>query len=48
MMCTDWRARQACRFWKLLLGAIALLAFGYTGVSGVMEALIGFMFGMGG
>ena len=39
---------SACMFWKLLLRAIALLTFGYAGENGVLEAVIGFMFGMGG
>ena len=39
---------SACRFWKLLLRTIALLTFGYAGETGVLEALIDLMFGMGG
>ena len=39
---------SACMFWRLSLGTIALLAFGYAGETGVLEALIGFIFGMSG
>merc|ERR1711992_92162 len=33
-------------FWRLLLGTCAMLAFGYAGETGAMEAWIGFIFGM--
>ena len=38
---------SAGTFWRLLLGAIAKLAFGYAGETGVLEAWISFSFGMG-
>ena len=38
---------SAGMFWRLLLGTIATLAFGYAGETGVLEAWIGFSFGMG-
>merc|ERR1739845_155634 len=33
-------------FWKLLIGTVIMLAFGYAGETGVLEAWIGFFFGM--
>jgi len=33
-------------FWRLLLGTVAMLAFGYMGETGALEAWIGFIFGM--
>ena len=32
---------SAGRFWRLLLGTVAMLAFGYAGDTGVLEAWIG-------
>ena len=39
---------SASMFWRLLLRTIAMLAFGYAGETGVLEAGIGFIFGMSG
>ena len=39
---------SAGMFWRLLLGTVAMLAFGYAGETGVLEAWIGFIFGMSG
>ena len=39
---------SAGMFGRLLLGTITKLAFGYAGETGVLEAQIGFIFGMGG
>jgi bacteriorhodopsin len=33
-------------FWRLLLGTVAMLAFGYMGETGIMGALPGFILGM--
>merc|ERR1712085_124944 len=33
-------------FWRLLIGTVTILAFGYAGESGAMNAWIGFFFGM--
>jgi len=33
-------------FWKLLVGTVAMLAFGYAGESGAINAWIGFLLGM--
>merc|ERR1712238_400367 len=33
-------------FWRLLIGTVTMLAFGYAGESGAMNAWIGFFFGM--
>jgi len=33
-------------FWRLLIGTVAMLAFGYAGESGAINAWIGFFFGM--
>merc|ERR1712137_1198369 len=33
-------------FWRLLLGTVAMLGFGYAGETGALEAWIGFIFGM--
>jgi len=33
-------------FWRLLLGTVAMLAFGYAGESGFLNAWVGFIFGM--
>merc|ERR1712232_1343651 len=33
-------------FWRLLLGTVAMLAFGYMGETGALEAWIGFIFGL--
>merc|ERR1711990_1325079 len=35
-------------FWRLLLGTVAMLAFGYAGESGFLPAIVGFVFGMAG
>merc|ERR1719378_1672814 len=35
-------------FWRLLLGTIAMLAFGYMGESGKINAWVGFALGMAG
>ena len=32
--------------WKLLLGTVVMLAFGYAGETNLLEAWIGFFFGM--
>ena len=39
---------SAGMFWRLLPGTIAILAFGYAGDTGVLEAWIGLIFGMSG
>ena len=39
---------SAGRFWRLLLGTIATLAFGYAGDTGGLETWIGFTLGIGG
>merc|ERR1719380_323065 len=33
-------------FWRLLLGTVAMLAFGYAGEAGFVPAIVGFAFGM--
>merc|ERR1712150_341092 len=33
-------------FWKLLIGTVAMLAFGYAGESGAINAWIGFILGL--
>ena len=33
-------------FWKLFLGTVVMLAFGYAGETGLLEAWVGFFFGM--
>jgi bacteriorhodopsin len=33
-------------FWRLLVGTVIMLAFGYAGETGVMPALVGFVIGM--
>merc|ERR1712214_215888 len=33
-------------FWRLSVGTVAMLAFGYMGETGALEAWIGFIFGM--
>jgi len=35
-------------FWRLLLGTVAMLAFGYMGESGAINAWVGFALGMAG
>merc|ERR1712146_416140 len=35
-------------FWRLMLGTVAMLAFGYMGESGNMNAWLGFWLGMAG
>merc|ERR1711972_1146085 len=35
-------------FWKLLIGTVLMLAFGYTGESGTMNPWMGFIAGMAG
>jgi len=35
-------------FWRLLLGTVAMLAFGYAGEAGYLPAIVGFVFGMAG
>merc|ERR1712244_201750 len=35
-------------FWRLFLGTVVMLAFGYAGETGVLEAWIGFFFGLSG
>jgi len=35
-------------FWRLFLGTVVMLAFGYAGETGLLEAWIGFFFGMAG
>merc|ERR1712107_862998 len=35
-------------FWRLLVGTVVMLAFGYAGETGVLPALIGFVIGMAG
>jgi len=35
-------------FWRLLLGTVAMLAFGYAGESGMINAWVGFALGMAG
>merc|ERR1712157_413930 len=37
---------SAAMFWKLLGGTVAMLAFGYMGETGALEAWIGFIFGL--
>jgi len=37
---------SAGMFWRLLLGTCAMLAFGYAGETGALEAWIGFILGM--
>merc|ERR1712107_873021 len=36
----------AMMFWRLLVGTVVMLAFGYAGETGVLPALIGFVIGM--
>merc|ERR1712107_585151 len=38
----------AMMFWRLLVGTVVMLAFGYAGETGVLPALIGFVIGMAG
>merc|ERR1719171_1139216 len=33
-------------FWRLLLGTVAMLAFGYAGEAGFLPTMVGFIFGM--
>merc|ERR1711957_18949 len=33
-------------FWRLLVGTVIMLAFGYAGETGVMPAIVGFVIGM--
>ena len=35
-------------FWKLVLGTVVMLAFGYAGETGLLEAWVDFFFGMAG
>ena len=42
------KARVGRQVLEVLLGTIATVAFGYAGETGVLEARIGFIFGMGG
>merc|ERR1719155_187019 len=35
-------------FWRLLLGTVAMLAFGYVGEAGIINAWVGFLVGMAG
>ena len=42
------KARVGRQVLEVLLRTIATLAFGYAGETGVLEARIGFIFGMGG
>merc|ERR1712107_916070 len=35
-------------FWRLLVGTVVMLAFGYAGETGVLPALVGFVIGMAG
>jgi bacteriorhodopsin len=35
-------------FWKLLVGTVVMLAFGYAGEAGLMNAWVGFIIGMAG
>merc|ERR1719214_141544 len=35
-------------FWRLLLGTVAMLAFGYAGEAGFLPAIVGFVFSMAG
>jgi len=35
-------------FWRLLLGTVAMLSFGYAGEAGFLPAIVGFVFGMAG
>jgi bacteriorhodopsin len=35
-------------FWKLMLGTVFMLAFGYAGESGFVPPMVGFVFGMAG
>merc|ERR1712176_1174450 len=35
-------------FWRLLLGTVAMLAFGYVGEAGMLNAWLGFALGMAG
>merc|ERR1712100_286250 len=35
-------------FWRLLLGTVAMLAFGYAGEAGMINAWVGFALGMAG
>ena len=35
-------------FWRLFLGTVVMLAFGYAGETGLLEAWVGFFFGMAG
>merc|ERR1719162_2573161 len=39
---------SAMGFWKLLVGTVMMLAFGYAGESGAINAWIGFALGMAG
>merc|ERR1712227_743605 len=34
--------------WRLLVGTVVMLAFGYAGETGVLPALVGFVIGMAG
>jgi len=38
----------AAMFWRLMLGTVAMLAFGYSGEAGFLNAWAGFCFGMAG
>jgi len=38
----------AAMFWRLMLGTVAMLAFGYSGEAGFLNAWAGFIFGMAG
>merc|ERR1712156_105834 len=35
-------------FWRLLIGTVVMLAFGYVGEAGIINAWVGFMVGMAG
>merc|ERR1712048_1500819 len=39
---------SAMGFWKLLIGTVAMLAFGYAGETGLLNAYVGFACGMAG
>merc|ERR1712006_83431 len=39
---------SAMGFWKLLIGTVLMLAFGYAGETGLINAWIGFALGMAG
>merc|ERR1719377_327801 len=39
---------SAGMFWRLLLGTVAMLAFGYAGEAHAIDATVGFVFGLSG